>query len=89
MICEDKNRDLFSNRTLRIDEEKIVCLSEYKETSTKWKAVNKIDFSNKHIFIYESAISAVIIPLSAFNSKGEEEKFIEKIKSYYKKENEK
>jgi hypothetical protein len=83
IIEEGTNKDIFAESTIIIDEEKIVKSSEYTDNTIKWDAIEKIDICDKHIFIYNSSISAIIIPLSIFNSQDEQNEFINKTKNYY------
>lgn len=87
MLSEGQNKDLFTESTLSVNEDGIIHLNSYKEINIKWNTVNRIEITAHHIFIYDSAISAIIIPLSAFSTKDEEEKFIELIKGCYREKN--
>ena len=61
MLSEGQNKVLLSDTTLMVNEEGIKCTTEYNETITK--------------FIYDTAVSAIIVPLSAFETQDEVDKF--------------
>ena len=75
MLSEGQNKILLSDTTLTVNEEGIKCTTEYNETNTKFSAINKVEITNKHIFVYNNAVSAIIIPLSAFETQNEVDKF--------------
>ncbi|MBF8984094.1 YcxB family protein [Lutibacter sp. B2] len=82
MLSEGQNRSLLAKGTLLVDEKGIIKSNEYGESNLKWNTINKIEVTNRHIFIYQNAISAIVVPLSSFGTKEEKEQFIALLKSY-------
>ncbi|WDV46423.1 YcxB family protein [Clostridiaceae bacterium M8S5] len=83
MFAEGKNKDLFAPSTLNISEDEIVRSSQYKTSKFEWSSVDKIDIGSNHIFIYDSAVSAVIVPFSAFNTDNERKTFLSLLDEYF------
>lgn len=75
MLKEGDNRGLLADQTLRIDEDGLNFSNEYSENKVKWSAFTRVDITDKHIFIFNSSVSAHIIPVSAFSTEKQKEEF--------------
>ena len=68
MIEEGKNKELNTNVNINVSEEKIIIQAENSNSTIKWDLVEKIVTYNDYIFIYISAIKAIIIPKKYFKN---------------------
>ncbi len=72
---EGDNHGLLAETVLIMDEEGLHFQNDYNESFVKWSVVNKIEESESHIYLFNSSISAHIIPKMAFSSTNEMEEF--------------
>lgn len=84
-FSEGQNKDLLAENDMTVNEKEIIRVTDYKTTNIKWKTINKIEITKKHIFIFDSAISAIIIPMTAFESESNKKEFVDTIKEYFDK----
>lgn len=68
MLKEGPNRGLVGRHTLILSPEGIRDLSEVGETSSLWASVEKVIRDPNYLLIYNSAVSAYVIPAKAFSS---------------------
>ncbi|MFO0515168.1 MAG: YcxB family protein [bacterium] len=61
-----KNRTFFCEITITLCQETFVVESQYSKSEVKWDMVQKLARTRKHIFIYLSQESALIIPRRVF-----------------------
>jgi len=61
-----KNRTFFCEITITLCQETFVVESQYSKSEVKWDMVQKLARTRKHIFIYSSQESALIIPRRVF-----------------------
>ncbi len=80
MLSEDNNQTLLAEKTVVIDDEGIHSKSDYKESKTTWKSIVKASSTDEYVFLYESAISAHIIPVRAFISEEQRLDFLKYLK---------
>ncbi len=76
MFAEDENKGFLGNQALIMDDESITVTNEYSCNKMKWSLFNKIISTDEYVYIYDSSVSAIIIPASAFEN-------IEEMKSFY------
>ena len=82
MLKENNNKDMFAECTLLINEEGLTRTSKYKQSLLRWIGVCRVEVTNKHIFIFESGLNAIKVPLSAFCNSEAKDKFIKFINTY-------
>ena len=68
MLSEGDNKDFFSLKELTLEKQGIIIKSPFSETSVLWPSFGKLATTKSHIFIYNGAASAYIIPKRAFSS---------------------
>ena len=85
MVSEGQNRGLFSRRRVTISPEGITESSELGQTSTAWRAVERVAETDNHAYIYTNALAAVIVPRRAFAGPSEFEEFVRTAKAYHEK----
>lgn len=85
MVSEGQNRGLLSRRQVTISPEGITESSEFGQTSTAWRAVERVAETGNHAYIYTNALAAVIVPRRAFAGPSEFEEFVRTAKGYHEK----
>jgi hypothetical protein len=85
MLKEGKNQNLFGPVSVSLEEEGIWEISNLGESKARWSSIEKIEETKTHIFIYLSALSAAIIPLSAFSNATEKNEFLRILNSNWDK----
>ncbi len=63
LLKEGKNKGLLGQRTIKFDDQGYTSISSVTEAKTIWSAVERVDQEDNYIYIFESAVSAVVIPL--------------------------
>ena len=81
MVDEGKNVGFLGNSKLILTEEGITLITEARESKTSWKAVESICETEKHIFIFISAVEAYIVPNRIFESENMKKEFLELLNS--------
>jgi len=72
-----KNKTMFCPKTITLGEESFTGESEYSKSEVRWKMVQKLVRTKKHIFIYLAQDNAVVIPRRAFEKASDWEAFYE------------
>ena len=85
MVSEGKNRGLFSRHRVTISPETVTDSSEHGQTSTAWRAVEKVAAADEHAYIYTNALAAIIVPRRAFAGPSEFEEFVRTARGYHEK----
>lgn len=63
-LKEGQNKGLIGKQTLTITEDGLEFKNDFESASLKWSVLNKIERNDQYLFIYNSSVSAYIIPLS-------------------------
>jgi len=84
MLKEGSNESLFQKRKIIITDTEMVQKSPTGEIITKWNEVNRVDETNEYIYIYNSSISAYIIPKRAFENENAIKVFLAEILKNHK-----
>lgn len=75
MLSEGKNDDLIGEHTLELNEEEMISTSEQSMSKVKWSVFNRVERTEEYIYIYNTAVSAYIVPLRAFKDEKEINEF--------------
>ena len=59
---EGQNRGLLSRHRVTISPEGVTESGEFGQTSTMWRAVERIAVADEHAYIYTNALAAIIVP---------------------------
>lgn len=62
MIEAGDNSGLLGRQELILGEDAITAINENSEQKTKWSGIKKLEETEAYYFLFESAISAIIIP---------------------------
>jgi len=85
MVGEGRNRGLLSRQRITISLENVVSSSEHGQTSTAWRAIERVVTASEHAYIYTNALAAIIVPRRAFASPSEFEQFVRTAREYHEK----
>lgn len=85
MVSEGHNRGLFSHHRVTISPEGITNSGELAQTSTAWRAVERVVAADEHAYIYTSSLAAIIVPRRAFSGPSEFEDFVSTARGYHEK----
>ena len=85
MVSEGQNRGLLTRRRVTISLESVTESSEHSQTSTAWRAVERVVIADENAYIYTSALAAIIVPRRAFASSSEFEEFVRIAKANHEK----
>lgn len=84
MLSEGKNTSLIGDNDIVINEGCITRITKQSESKSAWDTIESVQQNQKNIYIYNSALSAYIIPKRAFENKEDEASFINQVKAYIK-----
>lgn len=77
MFREGRNENLFGPHRVWISPLGVRRISRYADASFQWPAIEKIVATDKAVYIYDSAASAIVAPYAAFASEEEFRRFVE------------
>jgi YcxB-like protein len=83
MNAEGKRGGYSGKHRLSITPEGLLHSTDYGDSKTYWKSVEKILSTDRHVFIYTSATEAHIIPKRAFPDESKYHEFIDATKRYH------
>jgi len=75
-IKKDGKAPFGRNNTMRFEDEYIYEISELSETRYRYSAIEKIGEGNRAIYLYLTAVSALIVPYSVFESREHKDEFL-------------
>jgi hypothetical protein len=73
---EGENAGSLGRQKLTITPETVMQSNAYREVRTRWEAVEKMERTEHYVFIYFSALHALILPRRAFLTDGEFLRFV-------------
>ncbi|EDP67661.1 hypothetical protein CAT7_04459 [Carnobacterium sp. AT7] len=82
MLKEGNNKNLLQKRKIFLTDEAIIETSTASETKTPWSDVNKVEETSEYIYIYNSSISAYIIPKRVLGNQNKINTFLEELYKY-------
>jgi hypothetical protein len=85
MVSEGQNRGLFSRHCVTISPAGVADTGEHGQTSTAWRAIERVAATDEHVYIYTNALAAVIVPRRAFAGTFEFEEFVRTARTYHEK----
>jgi hypothetical protein len=77
MIAEGNNQAVFGHHTITLSEAGIHTKSPGSESDLEWSTIQKVLQSKSHIFLYISAINALVIPKKAFPTEQSQQSFLD------------
>lgn len=85
MVSEGQNRGLFTRHRVTISDEGVSDSSELGQTTTAWRAVERVAAADEHAYIYTNALAAIIVPHRAFTGPTEFDEFVRTAKGHHEK----
>jgi len=85
MVNEGQSRGLFTRHRVIISPEGVIDASEFGQTSTAWRAVERVASADGYAYIYTNALAAIILPGRAFAGVSEFEEFVRTARGYHEK----
>ena len=82
LMREGMNRNLVSPRRIEIGPEGFNETWQFGKQSLDWRAIERVAWTDTHLFLYVSAISAHIVPRRAFECEAEFKRFCEWAQRY-------
>ena len=76
MADEGKNRGLLGPHRVTLTAESIIEATDFSESTTSWKAVERVANSGEHAFIYVNSLAAIMVPRRAFAGVAEFNEFV-------------
>jgi len=80
LLAEDENRGLLGDKVMELDDTGIVVTDKFGKNTASYSVLSRVEKTDEHIFAFNSAVSAYIIPLSAFKNGDQVETFIRELK---------
>jgi len=85
MVSEGQNRGVFSRHRVTISPEGVTESCEHGQTSTAWRAIERVASAGEHAYIYTNAVAAIIVPRRAFASPTEFDEFVRTAREHLEK----
>jgi hypothetical protein len=81
-LAEGKNRASTGLFSLTVSPEGVVEKSDYGQRSYRWEAVERVESTDDHAFLYTAACEAIVIPRRAFLDRPAFERFTRAARGY-------
>lgn len=81
-LKEEKNSNLFGERTIVLTTKGITQISHLGESSNTWKSIEYVTENKNYIYLFINAINAYVIPKATFSSENEKSAFMDLIKKH-------
>lgn len=85
LLKETNSKALIGKKILKVSKKGIEQISDVETSNTKWSAIEKMVEYPEYIYIYNTAISAYIIPTRIFGNHSEQLEFLKLVRSYINK----
>ncbi|MDB6033297.1 MAG: hypothetical protein JWM16_3635 [Verrucomicrobiales bacterium] len=85
MVSEGQNRHLFSRHRVTISPNGVTDSGELAQSTTAWRAVERVEAADDYAYIYINALAAIIVPRRAFAGLPEFEEFLCIAKGHHEK----
>jgi hypothetical protein len=83
MLAEGANRGMFCRHRLGLTPERLWDATEMVEMAVRWPAVESVECKPDYLFLYLSAVSAVVVPRHAFRDPAEFQAFSRAAETYW------
>jgi len=84
MFRSGSNRGVFGEQKIVINKTEIARYNQYGHSAYYWPAVERIEVGGKHVFIFVSAVQAIVVPKRDFSSEHEFDLFVENARMYHR-----
>ena len=83
VLAEGANKGMLGWHKIHLTPDMITQTTEYRQTSVKWEAVEKVIRGNGYLYVYDSALTAMVIPEHAFPTQEEFLSFAGRAQDYF------
>jgi hypothetical protein len=83
MFREGQNKGMTKLTTLSIGQDGMEANNGLSTSKLVWSAIEKMSITDEYIFIYISALNAVVVPKRAFATEGQRQEFIQLAQHYH------
>lgn len=83
ILNEGKTEGLYQKRNIEVTEDGISQSSESGYSKIKWRDLESIDNMKEYIYVFDTSLSAFIIPKRVFKTPDEEKLFIDQTNTYF------
>jgi hypothetical protein len=77
LLSEGDNKAFFGHQTITVSPEGLFSKTQVGESKLNWTAIDKVVQNGDYIFIYNSAVSAIVIPKVAFPTDEAKQEFLD------------
>jgi hypothetical protein len=84
MLKEGNNETMFGPQRVAISPEGILASNKTVESKLAWAGVQQLAEGEKHLFVFTSAMNAIVIPKTAFRSEEAKQEFVRLVENYRK-----
>ncbi|MEO9532137.1 MAG: YcxB family protein [Crocinitomicaceae bacterium] len=77
-IDNEKNKSFLGKHEVELSNKGVKLTTENSEEMIQWSGIDRMEITDEYYFIYNSALTAVIIPNIAVDNQDEFERFVEK-----------
>ncbi len=81
MLREKTNNGILGQKTLSLTEQGIITQGDGDETLTSYGNISQVAEGKTAVYLYNSAVSAIIVPNRAFSSSEQKAEFIREVKN--------
>ncbi len=81
MYAEDNNKGSLGRHLMEFSDDGIFVENEYQELKVRWNSINKIVSDERNIYVYNSAVTAFVIPKRFFKSDADVTRFVDRIQA--------
>lgn len=82
LLKEGNNETLFGPQRVAISPDGLLASNKTAESKIAWAAVQQVAEGEKHLFVFTSAMNAIVIPKTAFRSDEAKQEFVRLIEAY-------
>lgn len=83
MVGEGRNRGVFGRHRVTISSESVSESGEHGQTSTTWRAVERVAATDERAYIYTNALAAIVVPCRAFADSSQFEEFVRTARGHH------
>lgn len=82
-LAEGENKGVFGPQKIILSADGVADIGELSQSTTHWKAVERVTATDDCLYIYVNALAAVIVPKRFFPTDTAFEDFVKKAKEYH------
>jgi hypothetical protein len=83
MFREGQNKGMANSTTISIDPDGLEASNGLSSSTLSWFAIEKISITAEYVFLYVSAMNAVVIPRRAFTTETQRQECIQLLQQFH------